>query len=226
MKKYISFLLASSLTLAPVLVMADVQIGSTRVIYNSSANEAALPIKNTDAANIYLVQSWVEPNAGSKPSFIIIPPLFRLEGNEEHSLRIIKTRDNLPKDRESQFWLDIKSIPSTDNKTTKDSLQLIVKSRLKLFYRPENLAGSPDEAYKKIIFNADGSEIKVTNPTDFYITFYKFKVNDRDIKEATMVAPKSSVTFSLPKDEDNTRIVTWQAITDSGSPTTVEKKIL
>lgn len=39
-----------------------------------------------------------------------------------------------------------------------------------------------------------------------------------------MVAPKSSVTFSLPKDEDNTRIVTWQAITDSGSPTTVEKK--
>lgn len=45
MKKYISFLLASSLTLAPVLVMADVQIGSTRVIYNSSANEAALPIK-------------------------------------------------------------------------------------------------------------------------------------------------------------------------------------
>lgn len=78
----------------------------------------------------------------------------------------------------------------------------------------------------KNIFNADGSEIKVTNPTDFYITFYKFKVNDRDIKEATMVAPKSSVTFSLPKDEDNTRIVTWQAITDSGSPTTVEKKIL
>lgn len=28
----------------------------------------------------------------------------------------------------------------------------------------------------KIIFNADGSEIKVTNPTGFYITFYKFKV--------------------------------------------------
>lgn len=226
MKKTTNVLLACLLTLISGAAMAGVEIGATRVIYNNDANEAALPIKNTSATELYLVQSWMETNSGVKPPFIITPPLFRLGGNEEHSLRIIKTRNNLPQDRESQFWLDVKSIPSTDSKAAKDSLQLVVKSRLKLFYRPKNLAGSPGEAYKKITFTIEGSELKVTNPGAYYITFYKLQVNDKDITEAKMVAPKSTVSFRLPAEENNARVVKWQVITDSGSPTKPEQKTL
>ncbi len=48
-----------------------------------------------------------------KAPFLITPPLFRLDAKQENVLRIIRTGGNLPADRESLFWLNIKSIPSS-----------------------------------------------------------------------------------------------------------------
>ena len=226
MKKIIPAILIGLLSLASSSVMAGVEMGATRVIYNFDAKEAALSIKNTSVTDTYLVQSWVESDSGVRSPFTVIPPLTRLGGNEEHALRIIKTGDNLPKDRESQFWLDVKPIPATDDKNTKDTLQLIVKSRLKLFYRPKDLVGNVDEAYKNIKFNTEGGKLKVTNPTAYYISFYSLQVDEREIPEAKMVPPKSSVLFNLPAGGTTPQRVKWQVIDDSGNPTKTEQKTL
>lgn len=53
-------------------------------------------------------------------------------------LRIVGT-GNLPADHESLFWLNIKSIPSVEKRD--NTLQLAIKTRIKLIYRPEALKG-------------------------------------------------------------------------------------
>lgn len=56
---------------------------------------------------------------------------------------------SLPKDRESVFYLNIFDIPTKlENKQDKNVLQLAIKSRIKLFYRPKELTTSPEEIYK------------------------------------------------------------------------------
>jgi P pilus assembly chaperone PapD len=55
----------------------------------------------------------------------------------------VRTGGSLPEDRESVFWLNVKSIPATDDSVPHNNvLQVVVKSRLKLFYRPAGLEGS------------------------------------------------------------------------------------
>lgn len=226
MEKITHILLFSFLALLSGPAMSSVELEATRVVYNFDARESSFAIKNKSATDTYLVQSWIESKPDEKAPFTITPPLFRLGTNEEHSIRIIKTADNLPKDRESQFWLDIKPIPATDEQSTKDSFKLIVKSRLKLFYRPQHLEGNPEEAYKKVTFSVENKSLKVNNPTAYYITFYSLRIDGREITEAKMISPKSSVLFNLPAGKISGRNITWQAIADSGSPTEIAQKIL
>jgi fimbrial chaperone protein len=63
-------------------------------------------------------------------------------GQKENTLRIIDATNNqLPQDRESLFWMNVKAIPSMDkSKLSDNTLQLAIISRIKLYYRPAKLA--------------------------------------------------------------------------------------
>ena len=51
--------------------------------------------------------------------------------NEENKLRIINTGGNLPQDRESLFWMNIKTIPATEKLDNVNTLQIAIKTRIK-----------------------------------------------------------------------------------------------
>lgn len=89
----------------------------------------------------------------------------------------------------------------------------MVKSRLKLFYRPAGLEGQPETAYRLSVTRS-GNQLTVSNPTSYYVTLFTLKVDGQEIKEANMVPPKGSVSFMLPSATVST--VTWQAIGDYG----------
>lgn len=148
MNKY-SLLTAATLIFFTASAQAGVIIGGTRIIYNGDKKETSISVKNPYKSS-YLIQSWSD--AGEKSSdkspFMVTPPLFRLDAGQENNLRIIRTGGNLPEDRESLYWMNIKSIPSTTEKQDNvNTLQIAVKTRIKLIYRPQSLAGqrqSPD----------------------------------------------------------------------------------
>ncbi len=109
----------------------------TRVIYDASRKEAALPVANKGAETPYLLQSWVDNIDGkSRAPFIITPPLFRLEAGDDSSLRIIKTADNLPENKESLFYINVRAIPAKkkSDDVNANELTLVFKTRIKMFY--------------------------------------------------------------------------------------------
>ncbi|EPX2491959.1 molecular chaperone [Klebsiella michiganensis] len=107
---------------------AGVVVGGTRLIYEGGKKEASINLSNPDK-NIYLIQSWVDSEGrgkgtqAEKAPFIVTPPLFRLDSNQQNILRIVRAGGNLPEDKESLFWLNIKSIPSARRKKTRCKLQ-------------------------------------------------------------------------------------------------------
>jgi len=193
-----------------------VTIGGTRLIYDGDRKEASLSVTNSDTIP-YLIQSWTETREGGaeKAPFIITPPLFRLDSNQSNVLRVVRTGGALPEDRESLYWLNVKSIPSSllQNKST-NTLQLAVKSQIKLIYRPASLTGKPDQQTEKLRWQISGSKITVTNPTPFVMNFKQVTIGNKEVKDATYVLPMSQTTFSVPAGA--TGRVSWKLITDYG----------
>lgn len=205
---------------------AGIVIGGTRVIYNSDKKEVSLSIHNSDSSP-FLIQSWLDDtknNAsgnGSVP-FIVTPPLFRLNPDATNSLRIVKT-GNLPNDRESAYWLNIKSIPAT-NPNAENELNISVNSRIKLFYRPANLnASDASVAYKKITFSRSGDKVYAHNPTAYYISFGELSVNGKKINNPGMIEPHGKASWDIyEKTTSPSFNVTWSAINDYGGATKIE----
>lgn len=200
---------------------AGVVIGGTRLIYDGARKEATISVINQDKSAPFLIQSWVENTRDgehAKPPFIVTPPLFRLDSGKENLLRVMRTGGNLPGDRESLYWLSIKSIPAT-NKTDENQLLISVKSRIKLIYRPEGLPGNADDAWKKVNFVREGNILKASNPTPYYISFHTVKAGDQeiDISDAATLAPLSALSWKLPTGAGAS--LRWQAINDYGGIT-------
>lgn len=141
----------ASFAYAESKAVGGVSLGATRVIYPMNAKQASLSIINHSKKDRYLINAWVETTAGEKTkSFLVTPPLFVAEPAAENTFRIVSLATNLPQDRESVFWLNVKSIPSVDKKILeeKNLLQLAVLSRIKLFVRPEKLKTTSEDALK------------------------------------------------------------------------------
>lgn len=119
-----------------------IALGATRIIYPADAKQTAVWIRNSHTNERFLVNSWIENSSGVKEkSFIITPPLFVSEPKSENTLRIIYTGPPLAADRESLFWMNVKTIPSVDKNALngRNVLQLAILSRMKLFLRPIQL---------------------------------------------------------------------------------------
>lgn len=203
---------------------ASVVVGGTRIIYDAGKQETSIPVKNTDKKAPFLVQSWVEsyPQANEeKPPFIITPPLFRLDGGKENILRIVRTGGNLPDDRESVFWANIKAIPGSESTDT-NRLLISVKTKIKLFYRPAALKEGAALAYKQLTFSKQGDHLAINNPTPYFLSFNSLTVGGFALKHPGMIAPKSSMT--LPLDNPKSSSVTWQMINDFGGITAAETR--
>ena len=205
-------------------VQAGVIVGGTRVIYDGSKREASLSVRNPDK-QAYLIQAWTDSNGPEgkekdtpKPPFVVTPPLFRLESGAENLMRIIRSGGTLPEDRESVFWMNVKSIPSMPE-TAKNVLQIAVKTRIKLFYRPAGIRAPVLDDYKKLSFHRSGNQLEVTNPTPYYVSFNQVRVGSSLLTESFMMAaPKGTSRFSLPAAATGGQVV-WKAISDFGGET-------
>ncbi|EKT62285.1 fimbria/pilus periplasmic chaperone [Providencia burhodogranariea] len=202
-----------------VSVAGGIALGATRIIYPLEAKQISLAINNTDEKNRFLIQSWVDDSSDKKTKdFIITPPLFVSKPKSENTIRIINAGANLPKDRESLFWLNSKAIPSIDRTEIEDKnvLQIAVLARVKIFVRPEGLTMKSGEAYKMLKFNRVNDELNIDNPTPYYLTIINMKIGNNEVA-STMVSPLSNKRIKLPRGTMGR--LSYQTINDYGANT-------
>lgn len=209
-----SLIAGLTFTLGISVASAGVVIGGTRVIYDGNKKESSISVNNPDP-NPYLIQSWVEPKDGGNETvpFIVTPPLYRLDKGQQNVERIVVTGP-LPQDKESLYWLNIKTIPSAPRKD--NTLQIAVKTRIKLIYRPTSLKGTvPEELADKLTWQRTDRQIQVTNPTPVVMNFNEISVGGKKLNEVTYVLPGATARFSLPTGVTS-GAVTFKIINDYG----------
>ncbi|MCK4182857.1 molecular chaperone, partial [Klebsiella pneumoniae] len=163
-------LTASCVLLLSSIAHAGIVIESTRYLYKEGAREITAQIENKDDIP-YLIKSWVETPAGKAPSFMATPPLFRLEGKQQNTVRLFSTGNvNAPTDRESLYYFNVMAIPPADDeKASTNTIQLAVRHRMRLVYRPKTLFDlSPNTEAKKLEWRKAGTKLTIKNPTPFF----------------------------------------------------------
>ncbi|WP_266170324.1 fimbrial biogenesis chaperone [Dyella subtropica] len=214
MRKFVCALGAGllALCLGAPQAQANVLIGGTRVVFPAKDGEVTVRLTNDNDRPV-LVESWIDrgdvhstPESVDVP-FLITPPLFRMEAKKEQSLRIVYTHEQLPADRESLFWLNVLEVPPKPTGPQAEGqnlLQLALRSRLKLFYRPAGLQGDPLKAPAALTWKAvpdgKGYTLVAHNPTPFHITITELSLSAGSktvAAEIGMVAPLSDLRLPL-----------------------------
>ncbi|WP_000668730.1 fimbrial biogenesis chaperone [Escherichia sp. TW14182] len=200
---------------------SGVNLASTRVIFDSMKENSSLKVQNNSSNSLWLLRSWISTYDDDKKvtNFIITPPLYRIQPSESFQLRINKLDNTLPEEKESIFRINVLAIPpqSIDNKNS--GLQFAINNRIKLIYRPHNL-NIPEKvtnAYKELQFLNSTNQVKVKNPTPYYITMDDVKINGKKVTSINdfMVAPYSTLTIP----EKNAKTLNYTTINDYGGKT-------
>lgn len=143
--------------LASTVANANVVIANTRAIFPSDQSEITVKLSN-DGATASLVQAWVDdgrPQAQIEDlqvPFSVMPVLFRLDPGKGQSLRLFHTGEALPADRESLYWLNVLDVPP---KGSGNRLQIALRSRIKLLYRPAGLPGDAARAHRALTWQLE-----------------------------------------------------------------------
>jgi chaperone protein EcpD len=183
MKKHVlGLVLGVSALLSIGQAVAGVVVTGTRIIYPAGQKEVTVKLNNNGASPV-LVQSWIDSGdakaspTSSKAPFIITPPVSRIDPNKGQSLRLMFTGASLPQDKESVFWLNVFEIPPNSEAASSDSkLYMAFRSRLKLFYRPDNLPGKPFDAPAQVKWSVGpaaaggGYTLQAFNPTAYHVS--------------------------------------------------------
>ncbi|GAB2565173.1 fimbria/pilus periplasmic chaperone [Dyella jejuensis] len=238
MRHFSRFIALAGLALAGFTTLpadAGIVITGTRAVYPAQSREITVSLTNEDKKVPRLVQAWIDdgnekttPDKADVP-FNLTPPVFRMEPGKSQSLRIVYTKEPLPADKESLFWLNVLEVPPkpTGDTAERNSLQFAFRTRIKLFFRPANLASTVEDAPKQLTWSlgSQGAKqvLEVRNPTPYYVSFQKVALDAGgkliDSDETGMVAPGGTHVFPL-KDRvgtlDSNAQVRFSIINDAG----------
>ncbi|MDU4840615.1 MAG: molecular chaperone [Leclercia adecarboxylata] len=196
---------------------AGVVIESTRYLYKEGTREITAQIENKDNMP-YLIKSWVEAPQGQTPAFMVTPPLFRLEAKQQNTVRIFSAGNiNVPKDRESIFFFNMMAIPPSDEtQANNNTIQLAVRHRMRLIYRPKTLLSiSPNSEAKKLEWRKAGNKITINNPTPFFYYFNTVNFGNTSLtQDIKSIAPFSSKEITVKGVSSAT--ITWKIVNDYG----------
>lgn len=185
---------------------ADIVITGTRFVYLEKEKEVTVKIDNVGEKPA-LAQVWIDagdPEAtpeNARAPFTITPPINRINGGKGQTLRIMYTGETLPRDKESLFWLNVLEIPASP-KGKNNQLQLAVRSRLKIFYRPQGLPGTSNEAGKSIRWKKVSGGIEGYNPTPYFVSVARITADNGGklpMADGGMIAPGGKSLFRTKK---------------------------
>lgn len=207
-----------------------VTLDRTRIIFPENEKSINIKITNDNPQEAYLAQSWIEDLQGKKQvhgAILATPPLQRIEANSQSLVRLSMTPlfSQLPQDRESVFYFNLREIPPKSDEA--NTLQIALQSRVKLFYRPNAILDESQTKWAhKVTLEKTETGYQLNNSTPFNLTVIGFgntqKQAEQDAFEVVMVPPKSRHHLATPRAAQRINTLHLTYINDyGGKPTLV-----
>ena len=191
------------------LAGAAIQLQQTRLVYPEGEPSVALIIKNSDTTHSVAIESWVE---SGRHDITITPVTMIVKPDSKRALNI-HIPDQGDNNQESLYWLNVKGTLLSE-KSLSEQLNIAVINRIKVFYRPQKLLSGAANAYEKISVSACRMQLTIKNPTPYFISFYSFYIDNKEVSHVRTIGPYEIQSVLLPTDKYS--VAHWQAILDAG----------
>ncbi len=219
MKKTIAFLVASYFL--AFSSQAAISMDRTRIIFSGDENSVSLTVNNKNMQLPYLAQGWLQNDKDVKITdpFTILPPIQRIDPGKSSQLRIeaLASVANLPQDRESLFFFNLREIPPASKKS--NVLQIALQTRVKMFYRPKSIVLDSTQMknapwQNELVLVKKEGTFYAKNPTPYYIVINSVKKSADSVKNdkfsAMDLAPFSEKNMNIDSVQlGNSPIVTY-----------------
>ncbi|MFJ2545726.1 molecular chaperone [Pseudomonas sp. NPDC087612] len=203
--------------------MASISLSATRIVFDGNHKEANVTVRNGNQD--VLIQSWVDDSDAQRSvPFAVTPPLARVFAREQQLLRVLYEGAGMPADKESVVWLNVQEIPQAA--AAANTLQLAVRQRIKIFFRPAGLPGNalmaPTELQWQLLRQNGKTLLQVSNPSLYHVSMADIKLEAGKQSElaadSTMVAPGEVKTFPVKTlGSDNNVRLSFSSINDYGA---------
>lgn len=209
---------------------AALTLSNSRIVHESDKNSSSVTVGNP-SKKTYAAQAWVNTEADDTTTAVPLmasPALFRIAPGDEQSVQINRLPNDLPQDRESLFFFNLQEIPQADTDSDRNALNIAMRTRIKLFYRPSQLKGKPQAHLKDLKWSVqridDKQHLVVDNPSPFYFTFNQLEVSGNGhtekLKGREMVRPFGQQTYALTSTKALANLsVTFTTLSDYGGVT-------
>lgn len=208
----------------------------TRVIYPETSRQGVAAVFINNSQTDYLIQSYVSQASeqtglpmGKDGGFLITPPLARVSASENSTLRVLRIGGQLPKDRESVFYLTVRLLPPSDTTEADKPTARVAMVRalaVKIFYRPSGLPRTGAGPAAKMLTATAGREgITLHNPSPFWLTLRTMTVSGAPVPVESlfrMIPPFGQLRWAWPAGKQQAQgalTVAWRGINDAGYDT-------
>lgn len=192
--------------LAATDAQAALTLNATRLVIVDDKRSASVIVRNP-GADTYAAQVWVNTDRDDTTTEVPLMPtpgLFRLGPGEEQQVTINRLPNDLPKDRESLFYLNVQEIPQV-RESASNTLRIALRTRIKVFHRPSQFKGDPTQRLNELRWyrKREGSQdyLVVENPTPFHFSFVTLRAQSAGkthaLTTAPMVGPLSSQRYPV-----------------------------
>lgn len=209
-QRVVTLMLAAMTFGYPAISFAALSVDHSRLIFNEGEKAVSVTVHNQNNQLPYLAQAWMEDSTGKKIAqpLTALPPIQRVEAGSKTAVRVQTTGNlgELPSDRESVFYFNLREVPPRSEK--KNSLQLALQTRLKVFYRPKQLevdgSALTVPGIMGLTITQKNGVYQIENPTPYFITVVSAKKSQSggnlDKFEPFMIAPKETTSVKWDKD--------------------------
>lgn len=214
------------LMMAIAQAQAAVSLAGTRLVFPGAFSEVAIEVSNRDEREV-LLQAWLgtpgndDDPASAQPRlelpFVVTPALAHLPAEGRQVLRLLYHGVGMPAERESLLHLYVLEVP--ERSAAGPQLNIAVRQRINVFYRPVGLPGDPADAATALSWSLNRAapgqrHLRVTNPTAFHVALQALSLDGRVLNEHLLLAPGER--FEWPVDTGPLRRLLFKALTDYG----------
>ena len=228
-QKTFSAILTAAAMLYAGSASASISLSATRMVLLEKQQEASIIVRNENSP--VLIQSWLESNSendsGELP-FAISPALAKMLPHGQQVMRVLYAggQNDLPRDRETVVWLNVQEVPQASNE--ENHLQIAVRQRIKLFFRPTGLQGTAEQAPLALqwsVVRKNGAPmLQIHNPSAFHVSMSVLQgAAGKELKSPGMVEPGQ--TRLLPFELSSNTKLQFKAISDYGSAESYEVQL-
>lgn len=205
---------------------AAVSLAGTRLVFPGAFSEVAIEVSNRTEREV-LLQAWLGmPGDDDDPlsaqprlelPFVVTPALAHLPAEGRQVLRMLYHGVGMPVERESLLHLYVLEVPQRSE--VGPQLNIAVRQRINVFYRPAGLPGDPAEAASALHWSLNraapgGRRLQVSNPTAFHVALQALSLDGRVLHDHLLLAPGER--FEWPINAGPLRRLLFKALTDYG----------